>query len=83
MSGCFLPAVALLERGLIDVEGVVEETEGLRLLHYASYFGKAKALRVLCEVYGADKTSKDFRGQTPLHVAASCGELAALSYLAD
>ena len=62
MSGCFLPAVALLERGLIDVEIVVDSNEGLRLLHYASYFGKAKALRVLCEVYEADISAKDFRG---------------------
>jgi ankyrin repeat protein len=50
-------------------------------LHYACYFGKIKALRALCEEFKADVTAIDFRGQTPLHVATSSGELGAVLYL--
>lgn len=78
-----MPAIALLETKKIDVEAPVENTQGLRLLHYACYFGKVKALRALCESYAADIGSIDFRGQTPLHVAASSGEMAAIVYMCE
>lgn len=51
------------------------------MLHYACYFGKIKALKPLIEIYKADTNAIDFRGQTPLHVAAVSGELAAVVYM--
>jgi ankyrin repeat protein len=52
-------------------------------LHYACYQGKIKALKALCEEFNADITAIDYRGQTPLHVATSSGELAAVVYIAS
>eukprot|EP00347_Sterkiella_histriomuscorum_P014358 403361177 len=81
LNGSFLPAISLLQNNLIDIETIIDENQGLRLLHYASYFGKIKALKTLCEVYKADVNSIDYRAQTSLHVACSSGELGATIYL--
>lgn len=51
LNGSFLPAICLLQNKQIEVDTIIDENQGLRLLHYASYFGKIKALKVLCEVY--------------------------------
>jgi|LauGreDrversion4_2_1035121.scaffolds.fasta_scaffold127953_4 ankyrin repeat protein len=51
------------------------------MLHYACYFGKVKTIKAICEEYKADPLAKDYRGQTPLHVATSSGELGAMLYL--
>lgn len=56
-------------------------TQGLRLMHYACYFGKIKALKALIEIFKADINAIDYRGQTPLHVASVSGELGALIYV--
>lgn len=53
----------------------------MRLLHYACYFGKIKALKTITEIYDADINSIDYRGQTPLHVASISGELGAVMYV--
>ena len=38
-------------------------------------------MKALCEEYEADITAIDYRGQTPLHVTTSCGELGAMLYM--
>lgn len=38
-------------------------------------------MKALCEEYDADISAIDFRGQTPLHVATSSGELGSLLYI--
>jgi ankyrin repeat protein len=50
-------------------------------LHYACYFGKIKALKALVEIFGADMNAIDYRGQTPLHVASTSGELGSIVYM--
>lgn len=50
-------------------------------MHYACYYGKIKALKALVEVFNADVNITDYRGQTPLHVAAASGEVAAVAYM--
>ena len=71
----------MLELGRVSVEEPVDPNQGSRLLHYACYFGKVKAMKALCEQYNADLSSIDYRGQTPLHVATSSGELGSLLYV--
>lgn len=71
IAGSFLPAMILLDQKKIDVEEPINTSQGLRLLHYASFFGKIKALRALVEEFKADITAIDYKAQTPLHVATS------------
>ena len=73
----------LLQRKLINVEDVIDESQGLRILHYSCYFGDIKALKALVELYKADVNVIDYRGQTPLHVASASGELGALVYMSS
>lgn len=80
-EGSFLPVITVLNQQAVDVEEVIDEGQGYRLIHYASYFGKIKALRALIEIFFADVNSLDYRGQTPLHVASVSGELGAMMYL--
>jgi ankyrin repeat protein len=65
------------------VEEIIDDTQGLKLLHYACYFGKIKALKALTELYKADINTIDYRGQTPLHVASFNGELGAIIYMCE
>ena len=83
IEGSFLPVVALLKQGSLNVEDMIDEGQGLRLIHYACYFGKIKALRCLVEIFNADVNATDYRGQTPLHVASVSGELGPLLYLSS
>ncbi len=62
VDGSFLQSVILLKRRLIGVEDVIEQNQGLRLLHYACYFGKIKALKALVEIFKADINAVDYRG---------------------
>ena len=71
----------MLEMKQINVEDPLDENQGTRLLHYACYFGKIKTIKALCEEFDADIIAKDYRGQTPLHVATSSGELGSLLYI--
>ena len=80
-GGSFLPAMALLKSNEIEVEAPVDEVQGLRILHYAAYFGKIKALSALSEEFHADIGAIDYRGQTPLHIATNSGEIGALVFL--
>ena len=80
-KGSFLPAIVMLHLKEIAVEDPIDQTQGSRLLHFACYFGKIKAIKTLCEEFGADILAKDYRGQTPLHVATSSGELGSMLYL--
>jgi hypothetical protein len=69
--------------GLVSVEAPIDINQGLRLIHYACYFGKIKPLKALVEQFNADIMAIDYRGQTPLHVATSSGELGATLYLSS
>lgn len=62
MNGSFLPVMLLLQRRLVKIEDLIDEAQGLRLLHYACYFGKIKALKALVELYGAELNAIDYRG---------------------
>ena len=62
MKGSFLPALVMLEMKQIAVEDPVDPHQGTRLLHYACYFGKIKAIKALCEGFCADVMAKDYRG---------------------
>jgi len=62
MNGSFLPAAFLLKHGRVAIEDLVDESQGLRILHYACYFGKIKALKTLVEVFKADVNAIDYRG---------------------
>ncbi len=62
MKGSFLAAIVLLEMKQIDVDEVIELSEGLRLIHYACFYGKIEVIKVLCEEYGVDILAKDYRG---------------------
>ncbi len=50
-DGSFLPAMVLLELDEIHIEDVIDPNQGLRLLHFACYFGKLKAIKTICEQY--------------------------------
>ena len=46
----------------IEVERPLDPNQGLRLIHYACYFGKIKALKALVEEFNADTLAIDYRG---------------------
>ncbi len=62
MKGSFMPAMVMLEMKQIKVEDPIDTNQGLRILHYACYFGKIKAIKTLCEEYQADVMGIDYRG---------------------
>ena len=66
MQGSFLPALAWLDAqkvtGEVDPEKLIDEDQGLTLLHSAAYYGKMKPLRTLVEHFGADPSYPDYRG---------------------
>jgi len=41
--------MVLLELDEIHIEDVIDPNQGLRLLHFACYFGKLKAIKSICE----------------------------------
>jgi hypothetical protein len=47
---------------MISVEGVIDPNQGLRIVHYACYFGKLRPVRIFIEVFGADINALDYRG---------------------
>ena len=51
MKGSFLPALVMLEMKQINVEEPIDPNQGLRMMHYACFFGKIKAMKALCEEY--------------------------------
>ena len=86
MQGSFMPIMAILETQLdqaLDPNMTIDPDQGLVLLHSAAYYGKIKPMRSLIEKYHADVKMPDYRGQTPLHIAALTGNLEATVYLAD
>lgn len=80
-TGSFLPVVLLLKKGIVKVDEIVDPTQGFSMMHYAAYFGKIKPLKAMIEEFVADVNITDYRGQTPLHVAAASGEIGAVVYL--
>jgi len=80
-NGSFLPAILLLERGIIKPDFIIEPTAGIQIIHFTCYYGKIITLKALIELYKADPNSVDYRGQSPYHVAAASGELKPLVYL--
>mmetsp|Transcript_26805 Transcript_26805/g.33392 ORF Transcript_26805/g.33392 Transcript_26805/m.33392 type:complete len:171 (+) Transcript_26805:315-827(+) len=86
MQGSFLPIMAVMATSKgekIDPNLIIEPDQGLVLLHSAAYYGKIKPVRALVERFKAKCTMKDYRGQTPLHIAALSGHLDVCVYLAD
>ena len=61
----------------------IDQEQGLSILHSAAYYGKIKPVRTLIEKFKADPTISDYRGQTPLHIAAMAGNLDVCVYLSD
>ena len=61
----------------------IDADQGLTLLHSAAYYGKVKPLKALIETFNADSSVPDYRGQTPLHIAALSGNLEACIYLTN
>lgn len=53
------------------------------LLHSAAYFGKIKPVRALVEKFNSSCKIQDYRGQTPLHIAALSGHIDVCVYLID
>ncbi len=51
MKGSFLPALVMLEMKQINVEEAIDPNQGLKMMHYACYFGKIKAMKALYEEY--------------------------------
>ena len=45
--GSFMPAIAALAHGHLDIEKPIDEVSGNTLLHYASYYGHIKAMRYI------------------------------------
>jgi ankyrin repeat protein len=84
-GGCFMPVIALLSKKpeLIDINKVIDEEQGLTLLHCAAYYGKLNPVRALVEKFNADLNKKDYRGSTPLHVAVLTKHSAVAIYLGE
>lgn len=85
-QGSFLPIMAVLETQKakhVDGNLIIDHEQGLRLLHTAAFYGKIKAVRALVEKHGAKVAIPDYRGQTPLHIAALAGNIEVVVYLAD
>jgi ankyrin repeat protein len=80
-----MPAIALLSKkpDMIDVNKVIDEEQGLTLLHCAAYYGKLNPVRALVENFGADLNKKDYRGSTPLHIAVLTKHQAVAIYLGE
>ena len=49
LKGSFMPAMCMIKLGLASVEAPIDINQGLRLIHYACYFGKIKPLKALVE----------------------------------
>ncbi|CDW85580.1 ankyrin repeat protein [Stylonychia lemnae] len=81
LDGSFLPSMLLLQKKIIKADDVIDPNQGLKLLHFACYFGKIKPIKSLVEIYKTDINTIDYRGQTPLHVATVSGELAPVLYI--
>ena len=81
MNGSFLPVMLLLHKNIANVEDIIDQNQGLKVIHYACYFGKVKALKTLVELYKPNLNSIDYRGQTPLHVASASGELSSIVFM--
>ena len=62
---------------------LIDDDQGLTLLHSSAYYGKIKPMRTLVEHFGADVSYPDYRGQTPLHIATLTGNIETAIYLID
>jgi ankyrin repeat protein len=62
---------------------VVDENQGLTLLHSSCFFGNIKAMKTLIEKYSADVNLTDYRGQTPLHISVLSGNLQSLAFMCE
>lgn len=91
LQGSFLPYICLLAsknknkntKVFAEPNKLVDESQGLTLLHSTSYFGNVKAMKCLVERFGADVNLADYRGQTPLHIAVLSGNLNSVVYLCE
>lgn len=62
---------------------LVDPSQGLTLLHCASFWGNLKALKAYVEMFNADCNQADFRGQTPLHILVLSGNHNGMVYLCE
>jgi ankyrin repeat protein len=84
LEGSFLPAVAYLNTHPDQTANViVDENQGLTLLHCACFYGNLKAIKVFIEMFRADCNKTDYRGQTPLHILVLSGNTDGLKYLCE
>ncbi len=70
----------LATTGLMDWGNKKDKT-GATALHYAALFSQVESMQILCRSYAAKPSIADNQGNTPLHVAASRGEIKACEFL--
>ena len=88
-AGSFLPAVLLINKGLVDPsEFIIDGNTGALIPHYAAHYGNLKFIRYLEKRYA--KISKnafpEFRDNfncTMMHYAVRQGHLPVLMYCAE
>ena len=64
----FMPAIILIEKGIISANVIINQSTGDTILHCACYAGFYNIIRLLIEKFNADINIQNYYGQTPLHI---------------
>lgn len=84
LNGSFLPSIAFLKLNPnVSAGMIIDENQGLNLLHCACFYGNLNAIKAYIEVFNADCNQTDYRGQSPLHILVMSGHNNGLVYLCE